>query len=230
MGSRKVHVVTQEFLERTDTAGNIVYTTKTGERINMEPVETKNKDVVATMTFPSEQLIEMFKDYTMTEDQVEELISNYDFDDVISSSIDDIDWNDKVTDVLSDINVEDYLDEDRIANNVVENLDYSDIAREVKDYLDEPDAVALAEELLTSFNYDGPCHTGRLYIKSVEAIIEGYMKKQTEGIVQPTVIEENKETILTYTVKEINEVLESLQYTEYNKSRILTALSLKERG
>jgi len=38
--------MTQEFLERTDTAGNIVYTSKTGEKINMEPVETKNKDGV----------------------------------------------------------------------------------------------------------------------------------------------------------------------------------------
>jgi hypothetical protein len=39
----------------------------------------KVKDVVATMTFPSEQLIEMFKDYTMTDDQVEQIIQNYDF-------------------------------------------------------------------------------------------------------------------------------------------------------
>ena len=219
--------MTQEFLERTDTAGNIVYTTKTGERINMEPVETKNKDVVATMTFPSEQLIEMFKDYTMTEDQVEELIGNYDYDSVIESAIDNVDWNDKVTDVLSDINVEDYLDEDRIANNVLESLDYSDIAREVKDYLDPPDALALAEELLTSFNYDGPCHTGSLYIKSVEAIIEGYMKKQTEGVVQPITVQDNVQVLRSFTILEINEVLDALQYTEYNKSRILTSLSLK---
>lgn len=219
--------MTQEFLERTDTAGNTIYTTKTGERINMEPVETKNKDVVATMTFPSEQLIEMFKDYTMTEDQVEELIGNYDYDSVIESAIDNVDWNDKVTDVLSDINVEDYLDEDRIANNVLESLDYSDIAREVKDYLDPPDALALAEELLTSFNYDGPCHTGSLYIKSVEAIIEGYMKKQTEGVVQPITVQDNVQVLRSFTILEINEVLDALQYTEYNKSRILTSLSLK---
>ena len=219
--------MTQEFLERTDTAGNTLYTTKTGERINMEPVETKNKDVVATMTFPSEQLIEMFKDYTMTEDQVEELIGNYDYDSVIESAIDNVDWNDKVTDVLSDINVEDYLDEDRIANNVLESLDYSDIAREVKDYLDPPDALALAEELLTSFNYDGPCHTGSLYIKSVEAIIEGYMKKQTEGVVQPITVQDNVQVLRSFTILEINEVLDALQYTEYNKSRILTSLSLK---
>jgi hypothetical protein len=64
--------MTQEFLERTDTAGNIVYTTKTGEKINMEPVETKNKDVVATMTFPAEQFIEMFKDT----DAVSEALKN----------------------------------------------------------------------------------------------------------------------------------------------------------
>jgi Ca2+-binding EF-hand superfamily protein len=211
-----------EYLERTETAGNYINTP-----IGESKVEAaKVKDVVATMTFPSEQLIEMFKDYTMTDDQVEQIIQNYDFEDVIESGLSNHDWNDEVENVLNSIDLEDHLDMDTIASN----LDYKDIAREVGNYLDEPDALALAEELLTSFNYDSPCHTGSLYIKSVEAIIEGYMKKQTEGIVQPTVIEENKETIITYTVKEINEVLESLQYTEYNKSRILTALSLKERG
>ena len=212
-----------EYLERTEIPGN--YTNPTIGENKMEAA--KVKDVVATMTFPSEQLIEMFKDYTMTEDQVEGLILNYDYSNVVSSAIDDIDWSDKVTDVLNDINVEDYLDEDRIANNVVENLDYHDIAREVKDHLDEPDALALADELLSSFNYDSPCHVGSLYIKSVEAIIEGYMKKQTEGIVQPTVIEEEKVVLRSFTILEINEVLDALQYTEYNKSRILTSLSLK---
>ena len=219
--------MTQEFLERTDTAGNIIYKTKTGEKINMEPVETKNKDVVATMTFPAEQLIEMFKDYTMTEDQVEELISNYDYDNVIESAISDIDWNDKVTDVLSDIMVEDYLDMDNISNTVSENLDYSDIAREIKDYLDPPDAMSLAEELLSSFDYTSPCHVGNLFINSVESIIEGYMKKQTEGVVQPTIIENNQTVLRSFTILEISEVLDALQYTEYNKSRILTSLSLK---
>jgi hypothetical protein len=227
MGSRKVHVMTQEFLERTDTAGNIIYTTKTGEKINMEPVETKNKDVVATMTFPSEQLIEMFKDYTMTEDQVEELISNYDFDSVIESAVGEIDWNDKVTDVLSDIMVEDYLDMDNITNTVTENLDYSDIAREVKDYLDPVDAMSLAEELLTSFDYSSPCHVGSLYIKSVESIIEGYMKKQTNAIPEVTTTEDNQIVLRSFTMKEIIEVLDGLQYTEYNKNRVLARLAEK---
>ena len=219
--------MTMEFLEKTDAAGNQIYTTKTGEKINMEPVETKNKDVVATMTFPAEQLIEMFKDYTMTEDQVEELIGNYDYDSVIESAIDNVDWNDKVTDVLSDIMVEDYLDMDTIKDNVTESLDYSDIAREVKDYLDEPDAIALAEELLTSFNYDSPCHTGSLYIKSVESIIEGYMKKQTNAIPEVTTTEDNQIVLRSFTMKEIIEVLDGLQYTEYNKNRVLARLAEK---
>ena len=208
-----------EYLERTEVAGNYI-NTQTGEN-KMETA--KAKDVVATMSFPAEQLIEMFKDYTMTDDQVEQIIQNYDFEDVIESGLSNHDWNDEVEGVLNSIDLEDYLDMDTIA----ENLDYKDIAREVGNYLDEPDAIALADELLTSFNYDAPCHTGSLYIKSVEAIIEGYMKKQTEGIVQPTVIEENKVVLRSYTIQEINEVLDSLQYTEYNKSRILTSLSLK---
>lgn len=208
-----------EYLERTETAGNYI-NTPIGENKMEAP---KAKDVVATMTFPSEQLIEMFKEHTMTGEQVEELIAGYDFEDVIESAVDEIDWNDKVESALNSIDLEDYLDMDTIA----ENLDYKDIAREVANHLDEPDAMNMADELLSSFNYDSPCHVGSLYIKSVEAIIEGYMKKQTEGIVQPTVIEEEKTVLRSFSILEISEVLDALQYTEYNKSRILTSLSLK---
>lgn len=212
-----------EYLERTETAGNYI-NTPIGEN-KMEAA--KVKDVVATMTFPSEQLIEMFKDYTMTGEAVEELIAGYDFEDVIESALSNHDWNDEVEGVLNNIDLEDYLDMDTITTNVIENFSYRDIAAEVKEYLDEPDAVALADELLTSFNYDSPCHTGKLFIKSVEDIIEGYMKKQTESVVQPTVIEEEKVMLRSFSILEISEVLDALQYTEYNKSRILTSLSLK---
>jgi hypothetical protein len=212
-----------EFLERTEIPGN--YTNPTIGENKMEA--PKVKDIVATMTFPSEQLIEMFKDYTMTGEAVEELIAGYDFEDVIESGLSNHDWNDEVENVLNSIDLEDYLDMDSITTSVIENFSYRDIAAEVKDHLDEPDAVALADELLTSFNYDSPCYTGKLFIKSVEDIIEGYMKKQTEGIVQPTVIEEEKVVLRSFTILEISEVLDALQYTEYNKSRILTSLSLK---
>jgi hypothetical protein len=224
MGSGKVHVMTQEFLERTDTAGNIIYKTKTGEKINMEPVQTKNKDVVATMTFPAEQLIEMFKDYTMTGEQVEELIAGYDFEDVIESGLSNHDWNDEVENVLNSIDVEDYLDMDTITSNVIESLDYNDIAREVKDHLDPVDAMSLAEELLTSFDYSSPCHVGSLFIKSVESIIEGYMKKQTNIIPEVAIAEDNKVVLRSFTISEIVQVLDSLQYTEYNKNRVLARL------
>ena len=224
MGSRKVHVMTQEFLEKTDTAGNVIYKTKTGEKINMEPVQTKNKDVVATMTFPAEQLIEMFKDYTMTGEQVEELIAGYDFEDVIESGLSNHDWNDEVENVLNSIDVEDYLDMDTITSNVIESLDYNDIAREVKDHLDPVDAMSLAEELLTSFEYSSPCHVGSLFIKSVESIIEGYMKKQTNIIPEVAIAEDNQVVLRSFTISEIVQVLDSLQYTEYNKNRVLARL------
>ncbi len=227
MGSRMVHVMTQEFLERTDTAGNTIYTTKTGEKINMEPVQEKNKDVVATMTFPAEQLIEMFKDYTMTGEQVEELIAGYDFEDVIESGLSNHDWNDEVENVLNSIDVEDYLDMDTIATNVIESLDYNDIAREVKDHLDPVDAMSLAEELLTSFEYSSPCHVGSLFIKSVESIIEGYMKKQTNIIPEVAIAENNDVVLRSFSILEIKEVLDSLQYTEYNKNRVLARLMEK---
>jgi hypothetical protein len=219
--------MTQEFLERTDTAGNIVYTTKTGEKINMEPVETKNKDVVATMTFPAEQLIEMFKDYTMTGEQVEELIAGYDFEDVIESGLSNHDWNDEVENVLNNLDLEDFLDMDSITTSVIENFNYRDIAAEVKDHLDEPDALALAEELLTSFEYSSPCHVGSLFIKSVESIIEGYMKKQTNIIPEVAIAENNDVVLRSFSILEIKEVLDSLQYTEYNKNRVLARLMEK---
>ena len=203
--------MTQEFLERTDAAGNQIYTTKTGEKAIMETPQVKNKDVVATMTFPSEQLIEMFKDYTMTEDQVEELIGNYDYDSVIESAIDNIDWNDKVTDALGCIDITDYFSTSNIIDEVTESLDFSDIAREVKDYLDPVDAMSLAEELLTSFDYSSPCHVGSLFIKSVESIIEGYMKKQTNAIPEVTPTEDNQIVLRSFTMKEIIEVLDGLQ-------------------
>ena len=219
--------MTQEFLEKTDTAGNIIYTSKTGEKLNMEPVQEKNKDVVATMTFPAEQLIEMFKDYTMTGEAVEELIAGYDFEDVIESAIENIDWNDKVTDVLGDIDLEDYISTSSIVDSVMEAVDYGDIANEVKQHMEEPDAESMARDLLSQFSYESPCHTGQLFIKSVESIIEGFMKKQTEGVIQPTAIINNEVVLRSYSLLEINEVLDALQYTEYNKSRILTSLSLK---
>ena len=219
--------MTQEFLERTDAAGNQIYTTKTGEKAIMETPQVKNKDVVATMTFPAEQLIEMFKDYTMTEDQVEELIGNYDYDSVIESAIDNIDWNDKVTDALGCIDITDYFSTSNIIDEVTESLDFSDIAREVKDYLDPVDAMSLAEELLTSFDYSSPCHVGSLFIKSVESIIEGYMKKQTNAIPEVTTAEGNQIVLRSFTMKEIIEVLDGLQYTEYNKNRVLARLAEK---
>jgi hypothetical protein len=212
-----------EYLERTEIPGN--YTNPTIGENKMEA--PKVKDVVATMTFPSEQLIEMFKDYTMTGEAVEELIAGYDFEDVIESALGNHDWNDEVEGVLNNLDLEDYLDMDSISTSVIENLDHSDIAREVAEYMDKPDAIELANELLTSFDYYNQCYTGQLFVKSVEAIIEGYMKKQTEGIVQPTVIEEEKVVLRSFSILEISEVLDALQYTEYNKSRILTSLSLK---
>jgi hypothetical protein len=110
---------------------------------------------------------------------------------------------------------------DSITTSVIENFSYRDIAAEVKDHLDEPDAIALAEELLTSFNYDSPCHTGSLYIKSVEAIIEGYMKKQSVTIVDGVEVINR-----SFSIKEIVETLNSLNYTEYNKNMIITSLAL----
>jgi hypothetical protein len=193
----------------------------------MEPVQEKNKDVVATMTFPAEQLIEMFKDYTMTGEQVEELIAGYDFEDVIESGLSNHDWNDEVENVLNSIDVEDYLDMDTIATNVIESLDYNDIAREVKDHLDPVDAMSLAEELLTSFEYSSPCHVGSLFIKSVESIIEGYMKKQTNIIPEVAIAENNDVVLRSFSILEIKEVLDSLQYTEYNKNRVLARLMEK---
>jgi hypothetical protein len=223
--------MTQEFLERTDTAGNIIYTSKTGERLNMEPVQEKNKDVVATMTFPAEQLIEMFKDYTMTDEQVEELISEYDFSDTIESAIDNIDWSDKVTSVLDDVDVEEYINTSHIVDSVMESIDYRDLAREVQDNLDPVDANVLAHDLLSSFNYNDTCNTGKLFISAVEDIIAGYIAKSSKVLSQ---FDANQSQVIdgvevinrSFSIKEIVETLNSLNYTEYNKNMLITSLAL----
>jgi hypothetical protein len=231
----------KEFLERTDSAGNQIYTTKTGEVImqnetltterNIREVEIipdpKSNLIIAEMCFPKDQLMEMLNAACVTKDQVEEMIEEHDMTDCVESLIGDIDWEDKVTDVLSAIDIEDYMEMSTFTDSVLESLDYRDIASNVKEYIEEPDAESMASSLLTSFNYEAPCYTGQLYIKSVESIIEGYMKKQTEVVVQPTVIVDDVVRLRAFTIQEINEVLDALQYTEYNKSRILTSLSLK---
>jgi hypothetical protein len=223
--------MTQEFLERTDTAGNIIYTSKTGERLNMEPVQEKNKDVVATMTFPAEQLMQMINGSSLLSDIVVEAIENYDLSNLAESVSEEIDWNDKVTDVLDNIDLEDYVKTANIANEVLESLDYTDIAREVKDYLDPVDANELANELLSSFNYNETCQTGKLFISAVEDIIAGYIVKTSKVIDQ---LDDNKNRIVdgvevinrSFTIKEIVETLSSLNYTEYNKNMLITSLAL----
>jgi len=223
--------MTQEFLERTDTAGNIIYTSKTGERLNMEPVQEKNKDVVATMTFPAEQLMQMINGSSLLSDIVVEAIENYDLSNLAESVSEEIDWNDKVTDVLDNIDLEDYVKTANIANEVLESLDYTDIAREVKDYLDPVDANELANELLSSFNYNETCQTGKLFISAVEDIIAGYIVKTSKVIDQ---LDDNKNRIVdgvevinrSFTIKEIVETLNTLNYTEYNKNLLITSLAL----
>ena len=213
--------MTQEFLEKTEAAGNVIYTSKTGEKLNMEPVVTKSKDIVATMTFPVEQLMQMINSSSLLSDIVVEAIENYDLSNLAESVSEEIDWDDKVTDALGNIDLEDYVKTANIVNEVIESFDYKDIAREVVDYMETPDATSMADELLNAFSYANPCHTGSLFIKSVEEIIEGYMKKQTVTIVDGTEVVNR-----SFTIKEIVETLNALNYTEYNKNMLITSLAL----
>jgi hypothetical protein len=197
----------------------------------MEPVQEKNKDVVATMTFPAEQLMQMINGSSLLSDIVVEAIENYDLSNLAESVSEEIDWTDKVTDVLDSIDLEDYVKTANIANEVLESLDYTDIAREVKDYLDPVDANELANELLSSFNYNETCQTGKLFISAVEDIIAGYIVKTSKVIDQ---LDDNKNRIVdgvevinrSFTIKEIVETLNSLNYTEYNKNMLITSLAL----
>ena len=213
--------MTQEFLERTDTAGNIIYTSKTGERLNMEPVQEKNKDVVATMTFPAEQLMQMINGSSLLSDIVVEAIENYDLANLAESVSEEIDWDDKVTDAISNIDIDDFINTQNIVDSVIESIDYRDIAREVSDHMEIPDAISMADELLNTFDYANPCHTGSLFIKSVEEIIQGYMKKQTVTVVDGVEVINR-----SFTIKEIVETLNALNYTEYNKNLLITSLAL----
>ena len=213
--------MTQEFIEKTEAAGNVIYTSKTGEKLNMEPVMTKSKDIVATMAFPVEQLMQMINSSSLLSDIVVEAIENYDLSSLAESVSEEIDWDDKVTDALSNIDLEDYVKTENITNEVLELLDYRDIAREVSDHMEMPDATSMADELLNTFDYANPCHTGSLFIKSVEEIIQGYMKKQTVTVVDGVEVINR-----SFTIKEIVETLNALNYTEYNKNMLITSLAL----
>jgi len=227
--------MTQEFLEKTDTAGNIIYTTKTGEKAmypdelitqsSIKEVEIipdpKSNLIIAEMCFPKDQLMMMLNETCVTKEQVEEMIEEHDMTDCVESLIGDIDWTDKVTDVLSDIDVEDYIDTSSIVDSVMESIDYGDIANEVKQHMDEPDAESMARDLLSQFSYESPCNTGQLFIQSVESIIEGYIKKQSVTIVDGVEVINR-----SFSIKEIVETLNSLNYTEYNKNMIITSLAL----
>ena len=180
-----------------------------------------SKDIVATMAFPVEQLMQMINSSSLLSDIVVEAIENYDLANLAESVSEEIDWNDKVTDVLDSIDLEDYVKTENIVNEVIESLDYKDIAREAVDYMDAPDAISMADELLNTFDYSNPCHTGSLFIKSVEEIIQGYMKKQTVTIVDGVEVINR-----SFTIKEIVETLNALNYTEYNKNMLITSLAL----
>ena len=227
--------MTQEFLEKTDAAGNLIYTTKTGEKAmypdelitqsSIKEVEIipdpKSNLIIAEMCFPKDQLMMMLNETCVTKEQVEEMIEEHDMTDCVESLIGDIDWTDKVTDVLSDIDVEDYIDTSSIVDSVMESLDFGDIANEVKQHMEEPDAESMARDLLSQFSYESPCHTGTLFISAVETIIEGYMKKQSVTIVDGVEVINR-----SFSIKEIVETLNSLNYTEYNKNMIITSLAL----
>jgi hypothetical protein len=53
------------------------------------------------------------------------------------------------------------------------------------------------------------------------------MKKQTNAIPEATTTEDNQIVLRSFTMKEIIEVLDGLQYTEYNKNRVLARLAEK---
>lgn len=137
----------KEFLERTDNAGNYLYTTKTGETINMETLiiaeekdmsntgTVKSKDIVATMTFPIEQMKMMF-DGSFLMDQIDmpdladNVISEIDMDTLVESVVDNIDMSGLANKVVDDIDMSD------LVSKVLEDMDMDDLSEKVFEEFD----------------------------------------------------------------------------------------------
>lgn len=175
----------KEFLERNDGHGSFLYITKTGEVINMETshqttggsntmenigitnIVPKSNDIVATMSFPMEQMIEMFDKYSLTKEQVEEMIEDHDLTDCVETIISDYDYESIIS---NNINMDDIVDA------INKKIDIENIAEQVFDTFDI-DNYEDAIINMTSLNVDIPDEVN----DTINSLIDQYSPSSTCG-------------------------------------------------
>lgn len=158
----------KEFIERTDVAGNQIYTSKTGETMSNIQNTNVTKQITASITIPDTQIKTIIDDF-INSDEINSLIDDRIEHTVdvpfIENIIDNIDLGDTVSNVISnEIDLTNHIDMSDLASLVIDQMSGSFISEE-------------AESLLSSFVYENPCTLGETFIAVVERVIEGYLKK-----------------------------------------------------
>lgn len=180
----------KEFIERTDVAGNFVYTTKTGEIItnqNTEESTAMSNIENADMSFkPSPHLIPvpvetMEAFFALVDNRVQGSIN-----DLVKNALDGANLIDRInrSDLIEKIDIEDITSEIvdilRMNYNPDEFVDMDEVVRNVRNELEGDDLIDLDDQLETKLHdytsvvkdnrgYDSLCSLGRSAYSAITA-------------------------------------------------------------
>jgi hypothetical protein len=213
----------QEFLERTDVAGNIIYTTKTGETVkNDNPKENVVKDnnhFVATVALDTEAIMNHLCDserfYTAVSGTVFEASNQQAMKVVMEDFI-----AEKAEEVINEIVDSDYI-QNSIDSSFVESVvdEYyilhngdslrqdiiSDLSSGLEDSVGETN-----KRLLDSYNVDSPCDIGIVFRKAVVDTIHWFMDTEGKHISRTINV---KDSTRVYTLEEIQQIMTNMGYS-----------------
>lgn len=144
------------------------------------------------------------------DDTLENAIDNYDFDDKFENAIDVYDFDDKFKSVMDDYDIDRKVEE------------------AISSYENEIDYEEVAFNLLTSFNINGTCKTGLVFMKSVESIIEKYLEKSKENTITPS--QDIDPYNVAFTLREIQQVMAQMNYDADSTSRLCQKLLVQFTG
>lgn len=156
--------MTQEFLERTDAAGNMIYTSKTGENVQNIPKETKMKDnVEITVSLDGVEIKHKLEEI-LSKGYVEQIIEDYDMSDCVETLIGDYDYSTIVEEIIENTVDSFYINDrlDRVKESILDDMD-----------IPTTDTVLdIVKEALDSFNVDQPCDIGIVFREAVLDVIK----------------------------------------------------------
>jgi uncharacterized membrane protein YheB (UPF0754 family) len=215
--------MTQEFLERTDVAGNIIYTTKTGETVKndnqKENVVKNNNHFVATVALDTEAIMNHLCDsdrfYTAVSATMFEASNQQSMQKVMEDFI-----AEKAEEVVNFVVDSDYI-QNSIDSTFIESVVDEDYIRFNGDYLKQDIISDLASELedavgeankrlLDSYNVDTPCDIGIVFRKAVIDTIHWFMDTEGKHISRTINV---KDSTRVYTLEEIQQIMTNMGYS-----------------